>query len=77
MKHVGMNSLKLIHSAHPQVGIIIFVHVYPSPLFKISQKTKRRMKIMIPTGGTVVLAERIIDDTCLVSIFFFLRFVGG
>ena len=40
--------------------------VSPSPLFKISQNKKKfQAKIEITTGGTVDLAEWIIDDTCL------------
>ena len=35
--------------------------IHPSPLFKTSQN-KRLLKVMITTGGTVGLAEGIIDD---------------
>ena len=66
---------KLIHSANPKswpVGIIVFVHVVRpyvrhSPLFK-SRKTKQQKKIFA-TVVTMGLAEWIIDDTCLVILF--------
>ena len=67
----------LIHSADPQtrpVVIIVFIHgsVRPSVLTfqNIAKQNKCRVKIMIATSGTLGLAEGIIDDTCLVSIFF-------
>ena len=52
----------------PPVVIIIFAHVRTSvPTFQnMAKKNKRRMKVM--SGGIVGLAERIIDDTCLVYV---------
>ena len=47
-----------------------FPPIRPSPLFKILQsKTKPRLRIMITTGGTVGLAEGIIDCTHVLSYF--------
>ena len=43
--------------------------IRPSPLFKISLNKQRRLKIMV---GTMGLAEGIIDDTCLVFLYFLL-----
>ena len=56
----------LIHSANPQswpVVITIFAHISLRP-YKLSQN-----KTKIATGGTVGLAEWIIDDTCLVLLW--------
>ena len=71
-----MEEVSLIHAANPNsrpVGIIVFAHVVrpsvrPSPLFK-SRKTKQQ-KTMFATGVTMGLAYWIIDDTCLVSLYF-------
>ena len=70
--------MKLNHLADPQsrpVVIIIFtgfarMSIRTSSLFKILQKTKLHMEIMIATGGTVGLAEGIFDDTCLLFKIF-------
>ena len=43
-----------------------FPYVRPSHFSKYLKQKKRRVKIMITTGGTMGLAEGIIDDTCLV-----------
>ena len=64
--------LLLILEDDPQsrlVVITIFTRVVrTSPLLKISQnKTVHQVKIVIATGGTVGLAEWIIDNTCLLS----------
>ena len=54
------------------VVIIVFAHVVrPSPLFK-SSKTKQQ-KTMVAAGETVCLAEWIIDDTCLVNDYVYIR----
>ena len=65
----------LIHSAHPQTRPVVFIIFTQTsvrtsvPTFQnIANYNKRRLKIMITTGGTVGLAEGIIDDTCLVVI---------
>ena len=47
--------------------------VRPSPLFKISQKSKTKTlssEIVIATGGTVGLAEWIIDGTHILFLFY-------
>ena len=73
-----------IHSADPQilpVVIIIFaqisVRTSMCPTFQnIAKQNKRCMKIMLNTGGTVGLAEWIIDDTdssCYHFFFFCLQ----
>ena len=61
--------MELIHSADPQtrpVVIIIFAQISVCTFQNIAKQTKRRVKIMNTTGGTVGLAEGIIDDTCFV-----------
>ena len=71
-------SLFLIHSANPQsrpVGIIVFAHVVrPYPLFK-SSKTKQKNNVR-HCRESVGRAEWIIDDTCLVYLYFFNFFLG-
>ena len=48
--------------------------IFPQISVRISQniakQNKRRVKIMITTGGTVGLSEGIIDDTCILYFFF-------
>ena len=64
------------HRPGRPVVIIIFAHISVRtdvPTFQnITKQNKRWVKIIITTSGTVGLAERIIDDTCLVfpAIFF-------
>ena len=66
----------LIHSADPQsqpVVIIIFTHVVRTCLraYAKSSKTKNQIyqvRRMCITGESVGIAERIIDDTCLVML---------
>ena len=83
--HLLFNLLKMIHSsttwihsADPQsrpVAITIFSHaVRPSVwpyVQNIVKQNKHRVKIMTVTGGTVSLAERIIDDTHVLFFFIF------
>ena len=57
MKMICINTLIMIHSPVPQslpVVIIIFSCMFPSvPTFQnIAKQNKRRMNIMITTGGT-------------------------
>ena len=65
----------LIHSANPKsrpVGIIVFAYVIRTsvPTFQnLGKQTKFQAKAMFTTGGTVGLAEWIIDDIRLVFIF--------
>ena len=61
----------LIHLADPHsrpIVIIIFAHVSVHTSVKnIAKQKKQRVKIMIVSGGTVGLAEGIIDDTCVIT----------
>ena len=45
-------------------------YVRSSTFQNTAKQNKHRLKIMITTGGTVCLAEGIIDATCLVSFIF-------
>ena len=73
----------MIHQADPQSWpemITIFTHsvctsVNPSicrSILKISRKTKKiQVRVVIDTGGTMGLAEEIIDDTYVFNLSLF------
>ena len=77
-KKINYNFL-LIHSAKPIVTIgsdiiLAQISVRPYTFQNIVKQNKRLVKIMITTGGTLGLAEGIIDDNFL-SFYAFLLLV--
>ena len=64
-------SVQLIHSADPQsrpVVITVFINVVRPSVSTLQNRAKQKhfqVKKVIAPGGTMGLAERIIDDTCL------------
>ena len=66
-----MPGIQLIHSADPQTPTsghyfrTDFIRASVPTFQNIAKQNKRRVQIMITTGGTVGLAEWIIDDACL------------